>query len=80
MSQQVDFKQLKQQVSITDILTHYSLTDGFRSKGDHQLVGPCPFSTSPTDLISTSRESFINHHFTLKPWSGGNWNRHNLLF
>ncbi len=67
MPQQVDFKQLKQQVSITDILTHYRLIDGFRSKGDHQLVGPCPFSSgkSKTALkVDTAKQ--VWYSFTLK--------------
>ncbi len=42
---QVDFKAIKQSVSMRDILHHLGLIDNMKPKGKHQLVGPCPFST-----------------------------------
>jgi len=42
MTQWVSFQEIKQQVSIEDILRHYGLMDGFKEKND-ELVGLCPF-------------------------------------
>ena len=67
MPQQVDFKQLKQQVSITDVIGHYGLIDAFRSKGDHQLVGPCPFSSGKsTTALKVDTAKQVWYSFALK--------------
>lgn len=42
MTTWVSFSELKQQVSIEDILRHYGLIDGLRRKED-ELIGLCPF-------------------------------------
>ena len=38
----VDFKAIKQAVSILDVLQHYGLTETLTPKGDDKLVGRCP--------------------------------------
>ncbi len=38
----VDFKSLKQAVSILEVLQHYGLTKTLTPKGDDKLVGRCP--------------------------------------
>ena len=50
----VDFKEIKQAVSITEILEHYDLLETFTEKGDG-LVGACPIheGTSPTQFRVT---------------------------
>ena len=44
MAEWVDFNELKQRVSITDVLNHYGLLDSLTPrKGGEELVGLCPF-------------------------------------
>ena len=44
MAEWVDFNELKQRVSITDVLNHYGLLDNLSPrKGGEELVGLCPF-------------------------------------
>ena len=53
----VDFKTVKQSVSILQILDHYQLTDTFKRNGD-SLTGPCPLhgGQSPTQFrVSISK-------------------------
>lgn len=38
----IDFREVKQAVSIVDILQHYGLLDGLTRKGEDKLVGRCP--------------------------------------
>jgi len=54
MTQQwVDFNELKQRVSIADVLVHYHLLETLRPvKGEEELIGPCPFHQG------RSRDSF----------------------
>ena len=67
MSQQVDFKQLKEQVSVTDVLGHYGLIDAFRPKADHQLVGPCPFSEGKSKTaLKVDTKKQVWYSFALK--------------
>ena len=53
----VDFKTVKESVSILQILDHYQLTDTFKQNGD-SLTGPCPLhgGQSPTQFrVSISK-------------------------
>jgi DNA primase len=67
----VDFKAVKQAVSIVQILDHYQLTDRFKRNGD-SLTGPCPLHNgqSPTQFrVSISKNCW---HCFSECKSGGN--------
>ena len=61
MAEWVSFQELKERVSITDILSHYGLLDGLKSqKGGDELVGLCPFhrETRGSFHASVSKNAF----------------------
>jgi hypothetical protein len=45
----VDFKKLKERVSMRDILDHYGLTDQMQEKSEDTLLGRCPITGSTSD-------------------------------
>lgn len=45
----VDFKEIKEKVSMEDILGHYKLLKGLKRKGN-ELKGFCPFTTRNTTI------------------------------
>lgn len=59
MTQWVSFHELKQQVSMEDILRHYGMMEGLRQKGD-ELIGLCPFheESKGSFYASTSKNAF----------------------
>ena len=62
MAEFVDFAELKQRVSIVDVLRHYGILDSSRSrKGGDELVGKCPWHTSSSSdpfRVSVSKNAF----------------------
>ena len=60
MTYEVDFKQLKQEVLMDDIIKYYGIT--MRESGD-QLVADCPFcaSNSGSFKVSLEKNSFMCH-------------------
>jgi DNA primase len=60
MTYEVDFKQLKQEVLIDDVIKYYEIA--VRESGE-QLVADCPFckSTSGSFKISLEKNAFICH-------------------
>jgi DNA primase len=55
----IDFKQLKQRVSIEDVLNRYGLTGKLTRKGD-QLVGTCPIHHQGGDGQSNKQQFSVN--------------------
>lgn len=70
-TQYVDFKAVKQAVSILQILDHYNLTGRFKRNGD-SLTGPCPLHNgqSPTQFRVSISKNCWNCFSECK--SGGN--------
>lgn len=67
----VDFKALKERISMREILDHYGLTEQMEAKGDHTLVGRCPFTDSTsTTAFKANLERDIWYSFALG--AGGN--------
>jgi len=62
MAEFVVFDELKQRVSIVDVLRHYGILDSLRSrKGGDELVGKCPWHTSSSSdpfRVSVSKNAF----------------------
>ncbi len=61
MAEQVSFAQVKQEVSIQQVLEHYGLTAGLRvQKQGEELVGLCPFHEESRGSfhVSTSKNAF----------------------
>ena len=62
MAERVNFAELKQRVSIVDVLAHYGILDSLRArKGGDELVGKCPWhSSSSSDpfRVSVSKNAF----------------------
>src|SRR5215216_5422895 len=60
MTHEVDFKQLKQEVLIDDVIKYYDIT--VRESGD-QLVADCPFckSNSGSFKVSLEKNAFMCH-------------------
>ena len=59
--QWVSFQELKERVSMRDVLSHYGIVDGLRSeKGGDELVGLCPFhrETRGSFHVSTSKNAW----------------------
>ena len=55
MQRQVNFSELKQNVSIEDVLEHYGLLEGLRRVKDDELVGLCPFPAKATIPFKSRR-------------------------
>ena len=61
MSTWVNFKEIKVQVSIADIVDHYGLREQLKQKGSN-LTGPCPIhkGTNPTQFhVSLMKNAFM---------------------
>ena len=63
----VDFKAVRQSVTMLDVLQHYGLTNALTQKADSQLVGRCPFTKGTSKMafkVDTARD--IWYSFSLK--------------
>ena len=60
MTTWVNFNELKQKVSMEDVLGHYGLLDGLKRQKDDELVGLCPFheETKGSFHVSLSKNAF----------------------
>ena len=61
MTTWIDFGELKQQVTMVDLLQHYGLLDGLKpQRGGEELVGLCPFhsETRGSFHVSTTKQAW----------------------
>ena len=60
MATQMNFSELKQRVSMEDLLGHYGLLDGMRRVKEDELVGLCPLheETRGSFHVSTSKNAW----------------------
>ena len=60
MATQVNFSELKQNVSMEDLLGHYGLLEGMKQVKEDELVGLCPLheETRGSFHVSTSKNAW----------------------
>ena len=70
----VDFKALKQRISIREVLEHYGLFDRLEPKDENTLVGRCPITESKSETAFKARlDKNIWYSFALEgDGAGGN--------
>ena len=70
----VDFKELKQRVSMRQLLEHYDLIDQMQEKDDDTLIGRCPITQSKSETAFKVRtDKNIWYSFALdEDGDGGN--------
>lgn len=70
----VDFKKLKDRVSLRDVLAHYGLLDELKTKDENTLVGQCPITGSSSQTAFKARlDKNIWYSFVLdEDGAGGN--------
>ena len=67
----IDFKALKQKITIEQILNHYNLLPTLTRKDDH-LIGACPVCKSQSDTFKAHTEKNVWNCFANKGCTGGN--------
>lgn len=69
----VDFKKLKAEISMRDLLAHYELMAQMERKSEGTLVGPCPITGSESQAFKVNEAKDVWYSFALEgDGEGGN--------